>query len=79
MQIKITQCPDREEATVEVVDPGGDGTPESIASCTELCNGESVTLTVPMAGSATDIEVGEVEAKSPIQPVGEGDEFEEAS
>lgn len=60
MQIRITQCKDREEATVEVVKLGGDGTPDQVFSCTELCNGQSVAITAVTADSPEDIEVGQV-------------------
>ncbi len=59
MKIRVTQCLDREEATVEVVYPGGDE-PDRVVSCTELCNGQSVTLTAPEVHEESGIEVGSV-------------------
>lgn len=57
MQIKVTQCADREEATVEVINPST----EEVLSCTELANGQSVVVTAVNAHEASDIEVGEVQ------------------
>jgi hypothetical protein len=55
--IKVTQCSETEEALVEVISPGGDGTPDQQVSCTELTNGQEVKLEVDDEGG---VEVGEV-------------------
>jgi hypothetical protein len=61
MQIRITNdaegCP-----KVEVVNPGGDGTPEQILSSVELAHSQQVTITAVNAHEASDIEVGSVTA-----------------
>lgn len=70
MQIKVTQCGDREQATVEVINPASGDT----LSCTELSNGQSVTLTSVNAHDGSDIQVGEVDG-----PVSEESEQETAA
>jgi hypothetical protein len=78
MKIRINQCPEREEATVEVIDPSSGA--DVPVSCTELKNGEEVQIVVPEAHSAEDIQVGEVcqsGASGSVQPVEEGEEFAE--
>lgn len=74
MEIRVTQCADSEEAIVEIVKPGGDGTPDEVVSTTKLLNGQSVAVSVDGATEPSDLEVGEVTTPEPTEP--EGDEAE---
>jgi hypothetical protein len=64
MEIRVTQCDDREEATVEVVNPET----KEVLSCTELTNGQSVTVTSVNAHDPSDIQVGEVNEVGEASP-----------